>query len=267
MTNKKMIVVDLDGTLLNKKSHCTEKTIKYLKKLKSMGFIIVIATGRVLYDAMKVTNGAEFADYIIGSCGGVVYDRNNYKLIDKNCINKEYIRRVFNIFNDDFNNICVCDLFNYSRYNYQGKMGVIFDREIKDVDKFLNNNDDIVNLIIKFNDDKIVDKYADILHDDGIELVVMKDSFRDKRWIEVLAKDVSKYNAIKIIMNIENIDNDDVISFGDSMNDIDMVKLSGVGVAMENAIDEIKNVSKYITISHDDDGVIYFLKKYMKEMI
>lgn len=267
MTDKKMIVVDLDGTLLNKKSHCTYKTINYLKKLKSLGYVIVIATGRVLYDAMKVTNGAEFADYIISSCGGVIYDRNNYKLIEKNPIGKEYIRKVFQEFNDDFDNVCLSDLFKYSRYNYQGKMGIIYDREIKDVDRFIDNNDDIVNIIIKFNDDLVVDKYVEILKSTGIDVVLMKDSFKDKRWIEIFDKGISKYNAIRKIMNIEQIDNDNIISFGDSMNDFDMVKLSGIGVAMGNAIDEIKDVSKYVTISHDEDGVIYFLKEYIKKMI
>ena len=49
-----MIVVDLDGTLLNINQGCSKKTIKYLSKLKMMGYIIVIATGRMLRDAVSV---------------------------------------------------------------------------------------------------------------------------------------------------------------------------------------------------------------------
>jgi hydroxymethylpyrimidine pyrophosphatase-like HAD family hydrolase len=65
-------------------------------------------------------------------------------------------------------------------------------------------------------------------------------------------------------MDIEGINNSDVIAFGDGLNDVDMIKLSGIGVAMGNALDEVKNVSNYVTISHNDDGVIYFLREYLK---
>ena len=63
--DKKMIVVDLDGTLLNINSGLSINTKRYLKRLKDMGYIIVIATGRVLGDAVKITDGAMFANYII----------------------------------------------------------------------------------------------------------------------------------------------------------------------------------------------------------
>ena len=55
------------------------------------------------------------------------------------------------------------------------------------------------------------------------------------------------------------------IAFGDGRNDIDMIKNVGIGVAMGNALDIVKDVSKYITISHNEDGVIYFLKKYIND--
>ena len=74
MKDKKMIVVDLDGTLLNINKECSNKTKKYLKRLKDLGYIIVIATGRVLRSAVVVTGGAEFANYIVASSGSVIYD-------------------------------------------------------------------------------------------------------------------------------------------------------------------------------------------------
>jgi len=81
--------------------------------------------------------------------------------------------------------------------------------------------------------------------------------------VEIFSKGVSKYNAIKVLMKLENIDNMDVIAFGDGLNDVDMVNMCGIGVAMENALDSVKDISNYVTISHNDDGVIYFLRGYL----
>jgi len=89
MKNKKMIVVDLDGTLLNINSGCSRKAKKYLKRLKDLGYIIVIATGRILSDAINITDGAEFVNYIISDSGGLIYDMDNSKIIRKSDILKK----------------------------------------------------------------------------------------------------------------------------------------------------------------------------------
>ena len=98
-----MIVVDLDGTLLNINQECSLKTRKYLKRLKDLGYIIVIATGRVLGDAVEVTNGAEFANYVIASTGSVIYDMDNAKVIMKKNINLDIVRKICS--NCDYNDI------------------------------------------------------------------------------------------------------------------------------------------------------------------
>ena len=77
MDAPKMIVTDLDGTLLDTNKKCSSRTKEYLQKLKNEGKIIVIATGRVLKSAIEVTDGAVFADYIISNSGGMIYDLKN----------------------------------------------------------------------------------------------------------------------------------------------------------------------------------------------
>ena len=54
-----------------------------------------------------------------------------------------------------------------------------------------------------------------------------------------------------------------LVAFGDDMNDLEMIKNCGTGVAVENALDEIKNVAKYICGTNNDDGVAKWLEKYM----
>jgi len=262
--DKKMIVVDLDGTLLNINSGCSKKTKKYLEKLKKLGYIIVIATGRILHDAIRVTDGASFANYVVSNSGGLIYDMDKKKIIWKSEISKRDIRLVLDNYNKEIDYITVCDLYYYHRYgDNNSKMDLFYDKKINDIDKFIDSSDNILHMIVKFKNNDLVDKYYKMLDSDSLSVLVMQDSFTDRKWLEIFGKCVSKYTAIKNICMIESIDNKDVIAFGDGRNDIDMIKNTGIGVAMGNALDVVKAVSDYITITHNEDGVIYFLKGYL----
>lgn len=264
MKDKKMIVVDLDGTLLNMNQECSRKTKKYLKKLKDMGHIIVIATGRALRSGIEITDGAEFANYVISSAGAVIYDMENSKIISKNNIDMDEVRRIYSICNnDEIKNLEFGDLFYYHKYIYDGAFESSFGKMIKDIDEYLNSCDDIFHITVKLKDMSKLDEYYNKLDSDKLFVLRMQDSFSDEKFLEIFSKGVSKYSAIKFVMNRENISNDRVITFGDGMNDMDMIKNAGVGVAMGNALTELKEVSDYVTISNNDNGVIYFLKGYL----
>ena len=260
----KMIVVDLDGTLLNINKGCSNKSKEYLKKLKDRGYIIVIATGRVLMDSISVTDGAEFANYIIANSGGLIYDMNNKKIIKNNYIDKLEVRRILESYNNDIDYITMCDLYSYNRYGYNDiKMDFFYDKNVNDIDKFILDDNNIYHMIVKFRDISLLDRYYKMYDSDKIDVLVMQDSFSENKWLEIFSEGVNKYNGIKYISMLENISNDNIIAFGDSSNDMEMIKNVGIGVSMGNAIDELKDISKYITISHNEDGVIYFLKKYI----
>ena len=138
MKNKKMIVVDLDGTLLNINQECSRKTKKYLNKLKELGYIIVIATGRVLRSAIEITDGATFANYVIANSGGVIYDMDKAKVIKRNSISKNDIRKICSYYNDDVKHIELGDLFYYNKYIYDGVFKSKFDKKIDNIDRLIS---------------------------------------------------------------------------------------------------------------------------------
>lgn len=71
--------------------------------------------------------------------------------------------------------------------------------------------------------------------------------------------------SISKLANLLSIPNEKIIAFGDGLNDIDMLKNCGIGVAMKNALFEVKEVSDYITSkTNEEDGVIDFLEKFLK---
>ncbi len=260
-----MIVADLDGTLLNENSRVSNTTKEYLKRLKDMGYIIVIATGRIYDSALNATDGAEFANYLITDTGSFTYDMSNLKSIFKKCIDKKVIEKLFGYYNDDFRYIYVCDKKKYYKYSDDvGDSDVVI--TTKDKNFILNNCSDIshASIALKSNE-AVMNLYQTLLNDiKEVDLIIMQDSFSSVKWIEILPKNASKYNAISDLANLLNINNDDIICFGDGLNDIDMLKRCGQGVAMNNALMDVKKISDAVTVyDNNHDGVINYLKEYL----
>ena len=96
MNARKLIVMDLDGTLLNEEGIVTQKTKKYLGKLKKEGYVIAIATGRILKSALIATDGAEFANYIVADAGAAVYkmQADNWEEVDADLISRKIAEEI-----------------------------------------------------------------------------------------------------------------------------------------------------------------------------
>lgn len=82
-------------------------------------------------------------------------------------------------------------------------------------------------------------------------------------FFDIVNNNVSKGNAIKYLLKVLNINKENSICFGDSINDIEMFKSVGISVAMGNSIKEIKNIADYITDTNDNDGISKFFDKYL----
>lgn len=263
-TNAKLIAVDLDGTLLQSNKKYSSQTTNYLKALKEKGNIIVIATGRILNFAIHVTDGAEFANYLISDAGTTIYDVANRKVISKKKIDYEDVIKICSEYAPTWNRINICDEENYNIYTNEDYKVREFEKIILDKLEFLGNSREVthVSVIVKQDEvEKVKERLQALLP--HLRITIMQDSFSDKKWVEIFNKEVDKYNAIKEIAEKENIELQDIISFGDGLNDIEMIKRSGVGVAMGNALPEVKENAKFTTLSNDEDGIRFFLEKYL----
>ena len=270
MDCKKMIVMDLDGTLLNENGKITEISKQYLTDLKEKGHIIAIATGRMLKSACIATDGAEFANYIVSDAGATVY-KNDGKWVNIyiNEMPKEDVKNILTFFDEKkFNDISVCNkdyiykFVNRKFYNDEIIQYYNYKNGIEIIEKILQ----ISHIAIGFNNNKFVEEYLEIFTSKftNFDVHIMQDSFKDVKWLEVSQKGVEKYNGISKIAQIENIENKNIIAFGDGLNDIDMLKKCGVGVAMKNALPEVKRVSKYIAKKTNiENGIVEFLKEYL----
>ena len=102
--------------------------------------------------------------------------------------------------------------------------------------------------------EKIIDEFKE---PDGDSLSIYRSA---PFFIEVMAQGIDKAASLQALIERLGIKQEEVISFGDGYNDLSMIEFAGMGVAMENAVDQVKQCADYITLSNDDEGIYECLK-------
>ena len=263
----KMLVFDLDGTLLSGDGMISLKTRDYILKKKQEGHRIVIATGRVKNSAIAVTRGGECVDIFISDTGALIYDNNLKKELFVRHLPKEFAEYILDLYDKNvirFIDICDHD-YIYKLSEIKEENPVIINASTKS--EILDNIGDIIHVGIDFyNNDMAIKTYHELTNKfSDLSIILMQDSFSTRKWIEIMPPECNKPNALKKVSEYYNVKNEDIICFGDGLNDIEMLKCCGVGVAMANALDEVKAVADEVTEkANTEDGIVDFLDNYLK---
>lgn len=261
--NLKLLVFDLDGTLLDKKKKISKANIEEITKLKERGVIIAIATARPLMGFADVRNWLNLNtsnSYFISLCGSMVRDGCG-KLIDSSSVDvedfyfidnlakKEKLQAAFYTDYDVYINgekacdellhdlknlgLVAKDMREYDRKNPIGKF-VIFGQS-DDLDKFMSKYDS-----------ELSEKFY---------------TMRNNHYMyEIHNKDAGKLEGYKELLSHIDIDNNKAIVFGDSTNDIKLLSFAGCGVAPNNAKESVKNVANYVSeFDNNSDFIADFL--------
>ena len=263
----KMIVMDMDGTLLRSDGTCSEETKEYLTNLKEEGHTIVLATGRPLRAAKIPIEGTSFANYIITNNGSLIYNYETGEIVDASIMDKNAVRKVCSLYDEDIAKyIALSNVSHYKRYspvpieNIETQM-IKSEEELEEVKK-----DDIVDITMELKHKEMNDDMIRLFNEkvDGVTATIMQDSFGERKWLRIGNDDTNKYNAIVKIANSKGIDNNDIICFGDGLNDLDMLANCGLSVAMGNALEAVKVVCDDRTATNDEDGVRKYLERYFE---
>ncbi|WNY64056.1 Cof-type HAD-IIB family hydrolase [Borreliella americana] len=261
----KMLVFDLDGTLLNNNHEIAFLTLEVLLALKK-DFKIIIATGRRLIEVKNVRSQLKEIgineNYLVTANGAEVFLQEN--LIFRHAMSYGLAKEILKIYADNVDvNLYTFDTW-YSNADVKSPIMKHFIRDlglnviIGDLTKL---NVDSVSKIVYYCDDlAILNKL-----DNEIRSKDFQDArvfFSSKDLLEVTNINANKYNAIKNIAFLENIPLCDVLAFGDNNNDYEMLKYLGKGVIMKNANEflKINLANNEITrFSNNEDGVARFL--------
>ena len=241
----KVIVSNFSNTLINSDEEIPISTIILLDELRRK---FIVTTNKDLTNILYYNRDFPFIDYIVSSNGAYVYDAVKNKCIYKknigiriiNKIIKEYYKKT-DIFITNDNNILKVD----------------------DLDILEDNKNNIYKIDLCFRNKKDLDKTLKEINLLNLNININITSKDNKYYIEITNKLVSKYMAVEFIINKLKLKMADVISFGYDLSDIELLKKSKCGVAVENASKKVKSVADKITLDNNSKGVEIYLKNVM----
>ncbi|QCI23606.1 Cof-type HAD-IIB family hydrolase [Buchnera aphidicola (Macrosiphoniella sanborni)] len=254
----KVIVVDLDGTLLSSENKITKYTKKIINILIKDNFYFVLASGRHDIDVMKVKNILNIKAFMITSNGAKIYNLDN-ELIFSDNLNETIAAILCQIVYTDQD--IITQIYQDNKWyinNNKADNGFLPDLSLLKYQYFHPDYFNYQNITKIFFTSKNYEKLC-MLKKKIIQLLNNKIyiSFSNKLCLEVISGQSSKGHGLKLISNLLKISLDEFIAFGDGMNDKDMLTIVGKAYIMKNADVLLKYTCPHIEIidSNDDDGV------------
>jgi len=258
----KLIVLDIDGTLLDNDSKISFNTANSIKKIKEHGIEPTFATGRLFPDARYYADILQIFQPMILLHGAIVQSPDG-KVIKGFPLSHEIIRELINfarnkkvafqLYQKDSLLIEKRTFWHNQYLKYSpGKPKVFCFKDIwKNFEKeiyqfaFFGANEDILIL-------------RELVKEHFKESISIQ--FSHPNLLEIAAPNISKGAALIELADIMNISLKNIITVGDYENDLEMLQLAGLGVAMGNAPQKVKNVANFITESNSKDGLAIFIE-------
>ena len=276
MSEIKLIAFDLDGTLLTTDKKITERTYKALGEAADKGVYIVPATGRFLRTVPQEIKDMPFINYIISINGSYVVDIRTGKEIYTSEIPLAGALDILSYF-DTMPIAYDCYMGNDSFINaemFNNITDYIEDRFYLDmVWKHRNPVPELKSHLLKEN--KNVQKIMAYTRDQSLRKYLMDNlgyMFKDiivtssiKNNIEINAFGANKGDALRALAEYLGLEDSQTMAFGDSYNDIPMIRAAGTGVCMQNGNDETKAAADLIAPSNDDNGVAEIIEQIILE--
>lgn len=268
-TGDDMIVTDLDGTLVTSTLEVKAETVEIIKKIEKKNIPFVFATGRVFASVFDLHKQYEIGNYAIACNGAYIYDFKNNKAIYERALDREMICSFFHSFASSFKTIKLCTRQAwYVSPVTNVKKGSKWTVGVDDILKTVENMTESVYKIECFFEN-IVEKENVIkrIHENfpDIEIATMFGNHDKNPYIEVFNKDINKGTGLLKLCNYLHVDPKEVIAFGDQGNDLSMFQVVGRGIAVANAIAELKELATDMTLSNDEQGVAKWLETYFSQ--
>lgn len=263
--------LDMDGTLLNSHHDTTPYTREVLSRIAEAGCRPVLATGRAMSELTALLAPMPSVRYVICECGACIYDVFEKKSIHRTPFPHETVdflidvsRRcdvIVQFFMDDQSYICApfeVDLTPYKMNFFRPvfEAGSIFDENL--LEKYQQCRRPVDKVLYYFKSEEERAEIVKIL--EGHDLAL---AGSNGIGLEISPKDATKADGLRKLCEHLNITPADCIAIGDSDNDLDILRIAGLPIAMGNAKDSVKAICREVTDDNDHDGAAKALEKFL----
>lgn len=251
----KLLLFDLDGTLLDNDKNISERTLAALKGCRAKGVLIGVSTSRSEQNSLAFLTELK-PDILISSGGALVKKGNEY--LYKAEMSAEETKKMIATARRICGADCEITIDTISNHYWNYKI----DPQKQDKswgDSIYTDFSDFQKPSLKMCVEIADAKQAEALKAALPDCDCLR--FSDGFWYKFTKAGVTKERAIHMICSACNISLTEIAAFGDDFADIGMLKLCGLGIAMGNAIDEVKEIADMVIGRNDKDGIAEFLEK------
>lgn len=263
LKNIKLVISDMDGTLLNSKHEVSVEFLDLFNKLKEHNVLFVAASGRPHYSIVSKLNAIKNCIVIAGENGGVITYKEQELLVSGLSNNSitDICKLLVNL--KDCHPIFCTQKKAYINRRSEEIIPLI--KEYYNNYELIDNVKDVTEAIIKIAIFNELDAESNVYKHLKTFNSKFKIKLSGKQWVDICDPNTNKGVALEIIKNKFNILADEVLAFGDYKNDIEMLKMTSNSVAMANAHDSVKQICNYETLSNDNNGVEFILKQLISQ--
>lgn len=276
----KLALLDIDGTLLNRKGQISKRTIETIQEVHKNGGIVTICTGRNIQKTLPVASKAGIRLPFACIDGTLVYDPVKKQVLRDFRLQREQMEYILDLVKNKDVLVEISDgyqyykyapreeLYQYDIYNERTLSGRIRSwcfgvRYVTQLEKMRSVQGIIYQMAVAGEEEVIQSIKNDILQNyPGI--LDVRDHILEN-YLYINFKGVQKSKGMEELCQYFGVSPKETIAIGDERNDIDMLERAGMGIAMGNAKTIVKNAADYITLSNEEDGVAAALEKFMLE--
>lgn len=266
----KIVALDIDGTLVDDQKRLLPSTISAVLAIQQMGIKVVVASGRPTYGCQRVTKELRldhFGGYLLSYDGGKITSCADGKILGRRTLSKASLSYLY----DEVKRHPDLALFTYtrqeiitetpeSRYLLQ-EQWVNDGMPIRQVDHLLNSLKREPLKMAVAGERHQLSQLKETLeqhYGDSLNFFLVHENF-----LEVLPCGVDKGSSLSFLLKEIGLDSSELMAVGDSYNDLTMIEVAGIGVAMANATEAVKRSADYVTTGNNEDGISHLLNKFI----
>ncbi len=264
----KLVTIDIDGTLINSQHQLTQRTKVAIQKAKQAGVKIVLSTGRPLPGVTKYLKELalfDVGDYVITYNGSLVQETHSEKIISAHTLTYDNFIEIEAMARKLGSHLHTID----DKYIYTANQHIspytMHEATLTGMPLYYRPIDSMTSglTIIKM---MMIDE-PEIL-DNVIQRIPawFKEKYTTAKsadyYYEILNKQASKGAALQELADYLHLKKEETMAIGDNENDLSMLEVAGTSVGMGNAVDSVKNVVDFVTLSNDEDGVAHAIEAY-----